>query len=540
MKKKDLLMLMATAMLTPAELASCTSELESTQALETQAVTRSVTFNISMPAGDPVHYSRALQDGNEYNFNTLKMLVYDAKDETLLEVKDITAESGPTPNGDDYQYTYTEPMADGTLARRFVFLANDAATDANLVATTKTYEDLPAAQAAVAVAAEAQSTTFASGYLPMSGEAKTNGSLIINMSQDANVAVDVEMTRAVARIDVANNVPNLEITSLKLINANPNGFLMQSGAVGSIAVPTGMTKVNGVEPFNPISGLVAYDNTDPSNPVENDNVAEDGKFLPYVQTPFKPATLKKAFYVYEDVDNAADGVLTLLVEGKLSNTIGVYYQIPFVKGNVDGYTRPAGLGEDDPDPTAAEGIEIDRNHLYTVTIGDGSKVGINTRMMARLNVVDWDANTDVDDTFYSELFTGVTNDVTGVSYNKVTQHFEIPATALADADGVSIDVADTYWDGGDGVNIIEIQVLTDGAWTTAASTGTSTSNWLNATFTTETDVTKADAVNKRITIAADANDTGSDRNGAIRLIYKNKASDASADQKITFTITQKG
>lgn len=540
MKKKNLLMLMAAAMLTVMGLASCANESETTDTGIQDLTTSSVTFKISLPAGDAVHYQTRtpVQDGNEHLFTSLKMLVYDAKDETLLSVETISLPATPSSstnpteatlasNGLDYEYTYTASMANGTLARRFVFVANDACSDANLTAMTKSYSDLPNALAAIAVAAQAQSTTFASGYLPMTGEAMTNGSKIINMSQSGAVQANVTLTRCVARIDVKNNVPNLEITDLKLINANPNGFLMQNGAVGSIVVPTpsgtAMTKINGVEPFSALTDATGI---------------ETGKFMP-LQSDLDtngdvvtPAHLKKAFYVYEDVDDAQDGVLTLLVQGKLSGTIGVYYQIPFIKGNVTTHTS----GADD-----AEGIEIARNHLYTVTIGDGTKVGINTRMAATLAVANWEANTDVDGTFYSELFTGVTNSVTGVTYNKVTQHFEIPYAALAASDGVSIDVADTYWDGGAGVIIGEVQVLTDGAWTTASSTS-ATDGWLTAEITTSATMTDPDAAGKRVKISATANGSGTDpdRNGAIRILYKNKASDGSYDQKITFTITQKG
>lgn len=536
MKKKNLLTLMAAAVLTLVGLVSCMNESETTEASTPKLTTSSVTFKISLPTGDPVHFKTRtpVQDGNEHLFTTLKMLVYDAKDETLLSVETITLPGTPdnttnptaavaAANGLDYEYTYTATMADGTLARRFVFVANDACSDANLVATTKTYSDLPNALAAIAITAAAQSTTFTDGYLPMLGEATTNGSPIINMSQTAAVQANVTLTRCVARIDVENNVPNLEITDLKLINANPNGFLKQSGAVGSIAVPAGMTKVNGVEPFSALTTATG---------IETGKFQPDQSALDTNGEVVNPAHLKKAFYVYEDVDNATD-VLTLLVQGKLSGTIGVYYQIPFAKGNVVGHTS----GADD-----AEGIEIARNHLYTVTIGDGKEVGINTKMAATLAVANWDANTDVDGTFYSELFTGVTNSVTGVSYNKVTQHFEIPYNALADGDGVSIDVADTYWDGGAGVTIDDIQVLTTAGWESSSGTPNSaTSNWLTATMTSNATLTDADAVGKRVKISATANGTGSDpaRNGAIRIIYKN-TSTGSADQKITFTITQKG
>ena len=538
MKKKDLLILMATAVLTSAGLTSCTNEAETTGSGQELQEKSSVTFKISLPTGDPVHYkTRALQDGNEYQFTKLMMLVYDAKDEKLIDKQDITLPDplGPSTNpteasasGNDYQYTYTAAMADGTLARRFVFVANDACSDANLTVNTSTYTNLSSALAAQAIAAELQSSTFTSGYLPMSGEATTNGSPIINMSRTADVQAEVTLTRIVARIDVKNNVPNLEITDLKIINANPNGYIKQHGTAGAaspngIAIPSAMTKINGVQPYNTIASLTSAE------------YCETGKFMP-LQSALEPGTgnvltpahFKKAFYVYEDVDNATDGVLTLLVQGKLSNTIGVYYQIPFAKGNVVGHVS----GADD-----AEGIEIARNHLYTVTIGDGTKVGINTKMLATLSVADWDDNTDVAGTFYSELFTGVTNNVTGVSYDKVTQHFEIPMAALADGDGVSIDVADTYWDGGAGVTIDQIQVLTDGEWTTAGTSATA--SWLTAEMTSNATLTAADATGKRIKISATANGTGADRNGAIRLIYKNTSAGA-ADQYITFTITQKG
>lgn len=522
MKKKNLLTLMAAMVLTLGGLVSCLNESETTEISSQELPAGNITFKISLPSGDPVHYkTRAEQEGNEYQFNSLTMLVYDAKDEKLLSKTNITASTGPTANGNDFEYTYTAAMADGTLARRFVFIANDACTDANLTASTSTYSDLSSAIAAIAVAAAAQSTTFASGYLPMMGEATTNGSPIINMSQTAAVQANVTMTRCVARIDVKNNVPNLEITDLKLINANPNGFLKQSGAVGSIAVPTSMTKVDGVLPFSALTSATGI---------------ETGKFMPDQSAldgsgnVTTPAHLKKAFYVYEDIDNATTP-LTLLVQGKLSGTIGVYYQIPFIKGNISGRAS---------DANDAQALEIARNHLYTVTIGNGTKVGINTSMSATLAVADWEGNTDVEGTFYANLFDGKV--ITGTTYNKVTQHFEIPYAALADGDGVSIDVADTYWDGGAGVTIDDIEVLTTAGWESSSGTPKSaTSNWLTATMTSNATLTDADAVGKRVKISATANGTGSDpaRNGAIRITYKN-TNPGTADQKITFTITQKG
>ncbi len=524
MKKNGLLMMMAAAVLTAVALTSCASDVETAEVNSETAMTRSVTFKISLPSGDPVHYTRALQETNEYTLNSLKLLVYDAKDEKLLSVNDITTATGPTvaTNGNDYEYTYTTPVqADGTLARRFVFLANDAATDANLAVGKLYTDDLPNALAAKIIATGAESSVFTSGYLPMIGEAKTNNSYIINMDQTSNVPVSVELTRGVARIDVHNNVANLTITDLKLINVNPNGFLKQKLSAGDVVIPTSMTKVDDVEPFSALTTA-----TDTETP--------GGAFIPaeanYTGAPATlstPAKLKKAFYVYEDEKDATD-VLTLLVQGMLDNKIGVYYTIPFINENKQGWVTDGATDED--------GIEILRNHLYTVVIGSGEKVGINTKMTARLLVADWDANTDVEDTFYANLFNGVTNSVTGVTYNKVTQHFEIPATALTVGDGVSIDVSDTYWDGGNGVKIQKVQVITDGEWS-AESTTTVTDDWLTATISSSATVTDPDAAGKRVTITTAANTTGSDRSGAVRLIFINKAGDLTT-VNIAFTIKQ--
>lgn len=537
MKKKGLLMLMAATALTTVGLTSCSSEMEATGNANEAAMTRSVTFNISLPSGDPVQYKTRtpLQIDNEFKFNNLKMLVYDAKDEKLLSVESITlpdplsGSTNPTEatiaaNGLDYQYTYTTPvMANGTLARRFVFVANDDCSDTNL-ATDKLYtDDLPNAKAKATIVTGGESSVFTDGFLPMHGEAKTNGSYIINMDQNSDVPVNVDLTRGVARIDVHNNVANLTITDLKLINANPNGFLKQKLSSGNVVIPSAMTKVDDVEPF---SALTTAINTETAG---GDFVPAEANYTGSPKALTTPAILKKAFYVYEDEADATK-VLTLLVQGKLDNKIAVYYTIPFVNENVEGWTGDAA------DKT--KGIEILRNHLYKVVIGDGQKVGINTKMTTRLLVADWEANTNVEGTFYANLFNGVTNSLTGVTYNKVTQHFEIPAAALAAGDGVSIDVSDTYWDGGNGVKIQKVQVITDGAWT-AESTTTATDGWLTAEISTNADATQPDAAGKRVTISAAANtDPGAvARNGAIRLIYINKSGDLST-VNIAFTIKQ--
>lgn len=497
---------MAAVLLSAMGFASCASETVTPEATASDLVTRSVVFNIQLPGGDPVHFTRtAVQEGNEYAFSSLTLLVYDAATNVLLEKKDMTTGTGAvgtaTLSGNNYTYEYTMTPAAGTLARRFVVVANDALTN---VTVGETWGDLQNETVTTELAADDNlSAKFTGFYLPMSGVAYLGtdaGTTVIPMDGTAQVNLNVTLTRAVARIDVSNNVPNLEITDLKLINANPKGYLMPHGTTGSVAVPAAMTRVGGLTPANPIANITAAD-----------GASANGTFLPAAAGT--PAVLKKAFYVYEDaIQDPASTPLTMLVQGTLGGSIPVYYSIPFTTANL---TTPAADGKS---------VEIQRNHLYTLTLGEGTAISINTNLSSTLSFADWTTET-VAGTFDATIFSGEAT-TSGDSYTAGTQTFSVAATTTAVG---TVSVADGYYNTGTGVTVKDVQVITTAAdWVASSGTpATSTDSWLTAIATDK----------QTVTLTATANTATTARTGSVRVVYQNSSSDTT-DRYIVFSVTQ--
>lgn len=522
MSKKQNLLTMAMLVMLMSALcfASCVSETETPEPKAQDIVTRSVTFNIQLPSGDPVHVARTrgLQDGNEYAFSSLKLLVFDAATDLLLgDPIDMTTGDGAvgsaTIDGNNYQYTYTMTPEAGTLARRFVVVANDDLTG---VSTGMSYTDFKNVELSTVIAANADlSTVYAERYLPMTGIAhlgSADGTTIIPMdgTENATVNVSVTLTRCLARIDVENNVPNLEIESMKLINVNPKGYLMPHGTTGSVAVPSPMTKVGSITPATTIASI-----TD-AEVVAANHWASAGHFKPATpqnSDPFVAATLKQAFYVYEDAIHASDSeTLSMLVQGKLNDQIPVYYTIPFVNAS-----------------NTSSSLEIQRNHLYKLTIGDGTPVTVNTQMSSTLQFADWTSTAaeNVPGVFDASIFGGTTTG-DGNSYAVATQTFSLAAAAVTS--GTTISVANAYYRSGAGVNIVDVETIATGdSWT--ASSGdpkTSTADgWLTVTIT--------DA--QTLTITTTANEGTAARTGSVRILYHNTNEDTT-NRYIVFSVSQ--
>ena len=497
---------MAAVLLSAVGFASCASETVTPEAQPSDIVTRSVVFNIQLPGGDPVHFTRtAVQEGNEYACNTLTILVYDAASNALLDKVDMTTGTGAVgsaiASGNNYTYEYTMTPAAGTLARRFVVVANDLLTNVDV---NETWSDLQAETVTTELAADANlSTVFANGYLPMSGIAhlgSADGTTVIPMDGTSQVNVNVTLTRCVARIDVANNVPNLEITGLKLINANPKGYLMPHGTTNSVAIPASMTRVGGLQPANPIANITAA----------SDGAESNGHFIPAVANT--PAVLKKAFYVYEDaIQDPSSTPLTMLVQGTLGGSIPVYYTIPFTNANL---TTPVDDGKS---------LEIERNHRYLLTLGNGSAININTNLSSTLSFADWTTES-VGGTFNATIFSGATTSPD--TYTAGTQTFSVAATTTAVG---TVTVADGYYNSGAGVTMQDVQVITTAAdWVGSEGTPKASSDdWLTATVT--------DA--QTITITATENTAATARTGSVRVQYQNSTSDTTP-RYIVFSVTQ--
>lgn len=517
MTKKLNLLMSVPAMLAVMTFASCSQ----TDMVDTAGspTTRSVTFNIQLPNGDPVRYTtRAdVQEEAERSFNSLKILPYDATtDKGLAPTADIHSSlTDANWDGNNYKWTYTEaaPSAE-TPIRRFVFVGNDACSDTN-IGVDKDYSDLSSAKCATQITAStALSSIFTGGYLPMTGIAKqVGGTQLISLSTTLNTDINVQMTRCVARIDIVNKTPNLVIEELTLDNVCPTGYLMPHTPLAS----TGDTKVNGVGLFSTatlsnVKGISADDFT----------AATASGASAEAVAKLTAATLKQAFYVYEDAAGLSENILTLNVKGKISGT-PVFYSIPFVDKLIDGHS-------------GTTSIAIERNHLYTLTLGDGSSVASNTSLSSTIQKANWESDESVTGELEASMFTATVamtgeNPTPGYSYESSVQKIIIPAAQLSGTD-VTIQVTDGYYQSGSGVTITGVEVMDGDNWTAAASEGNpATGSWLTATFTDTQKVT--------ITTSSANTSTTEDRVGQIRVSYQyTDTSSQVQNKKIVFSVTQ--
>ena len=534
--KRISIFVMAAVLLSLCGLVSCTSETETSGSGDNSVVTRSVVFNISLPTGDPIHVgTRAIQDNAEYSLKSLKMVVVDAAYDKVLSIVDVPI-NGLTGNnsGNDYKYTYDYgPQNEGKTCR-FLFVANDPLTG---LAVDETWSAVESKLLSCTFTAnEALATTFGDANgLPMTGIAyykdggnAKNEAIPLGGTLDAAINVEVELTRAVARIDVCNYTPNLYISEVRLVHANNGSYLLPhtQGSPATTAIPNTVTKigggsVSGLQPFTAISTITDYATNGNSWLGSADASDAEG----YCGT-----SLKKAFYCYEDdIDTNDDqsalegAALALQVWGRLgdsyANGVDVFYQIPFI----DKYLQT-------PDDNN-KSVEIKRNNLYKVIIGNGTAVEVNDRVRMSLTVSEWTSQ-EVTSVFEDKMF--VSEPGTWGSYNRNTQLITLNDNSEVTTGGgndLTIKVSDSY---ATTVSITGIEVSTSGYTWTALNATTASSDWLTATVTT------VNNGSDYVTLSATTNSSGNARIGSIRITYSyvDGNSQTVAGQKTVFSVKQ--
>ncbi len=426
-------------------------------------------FNFITPNSDPLHYTRAVgddipDDQEEAAIASLWMYEFDASTGNLIYKKDITTVINDATQHTS-TYTYQPEVTDATYeytnndARQFVFVANHdvsasmktvaeieaagsgtASTLTNLKALTTTQLVEPAVGNlnGKSVWEEISSTK----YIPMTAFAILNNSDVIPMKVKDNettptpISVDVKLTRIVARIDVVNNTPNLEVTSIKLVKAADQSYLLHKD---DNTIPTS-TKVSMV--FDAASQFASPRDTKPYKDLFDNSyradflIPDDVNHIDHTASKWEPATLddvvlkevklEQAFYVYEDI--ARTGTLTeapaeclhIQVRGRLEG-IDVSYNIPFSVDLVDGTSWTAADTRD--------GIAIKRNNLYTVWLGDGKPAPVNTMVRAKIKVQDWKKQI-VNDEFDDRIFK---LDANGTTATMATDYISTKVINISDA-----------------------------------------------------------------------------------------------------------
>ena len=318
----------------------------------------SLTFTLQMPQGEPVTYRSAIHDQPEWTVKSLTMYQFNADGSKLLSIDkiDITKLQQTA----DAEYSYTKEFAENQVGTtsRFLFVANDEIAGATVGMSRADFEKLLMTKqlAANGTSKDILTGTDPDYTIPMSGVAKQGNTELIALT-GTNKGTTVVLTRAVARVDVSNHVPNLTITKLYVENTYDRTTTFPTkDAAGepTYQAPAGAQKGTMSAGFAPLP--------DPFTGI----AGAEGK------------ELKKAIYLYEGQQpeteaNKADAT-TIIVEGKLANGKQVKYRIPFVRSSAT-YTP----------------VNIKRNYLYRIILGDNSPLEPDSKLVFSIEDTPWNA-----------------------------------------------------------------------------------------------------------------------------------------------------
>ena len=316
-----------------------------------------VSFTMNTPAGEAVPYgtTRATHDEAEWTIHRLTLYVYSVDDAgrgTFLR-RYATDASGDqaisiVSNGaGTYNFTLKAPVSDLKARQRFVFVANDAFDEPS---PGESQDELENKLAGITLEEGHSADKLAAKDtgIAMSGIARSNSNDVVTITP--GVKCEVSLRRIVARVDVQNNTPNLVIGSIELLNAAPRGYLFPHDPVAA-ASESYITEAMNAE----VALGTTYD---------------------------KQKDLKKVFYLYErhnEDGNGAEIKITYTVNSSKGEVV-----VPFRKTS-----------------DTKEFVDVERNTLYTVVLGNGDPVTTNeVKFSLRIedwNVVDMDEAVDPDE-----------------------------------------------------------------------------------------------------------------------------------------------
>ena len=318
----------------------------------------SLTFTLQMPQGEPVTYRSAIHDKPEWTVKSLTMYQFNADGSKLLSIDKI--DMAKLQKTAEAEYSYTKDFAEdqvGTTSR-FLFVANDEIAGVTVGMSRADFEKLLMTKqlAANGTSKDILTGTDPDYTIPMSGVAKQGNTELIALT-GTNKGTTVVLTRAVARVDISNHVPNLTITKVSIQNAYDRTFIFPTkGANGALTykVPADAQKVEMSAGFaklpSPFTGVAG----------------KEGR------------QLKKAFYLYEgeqpEREEESANATTIVIDGKLSSGVPVRYLIPFTRTN-----------------TTYSPVHIKRNYLYRLVLGDNTPLEPDSKLTFTIEDTPWNA-----------------------------------------------------------------------------------------------------------------------------------------------------
>ena len=349
MKTRFITALLAAASL----LAGCSKE--TTGPGDTDDSRISITFTLATPGSEGVIYprsaTRATHDAAEYAVRQLTLLVYDATDASapkFLRKHDMTSDITLYDNGNGtYTFSLEAPISDMNAKRKFVFVVNDdAAVAATAAGSAEADLHETAATVELADGDTADKLAEADAGIAMSGTATADGQNEV-ITIVPGVKCEVKLTRIVARVDVQNNTPNMTLESAVLVGAATRGYLFAQAPLSA-----------------PVADRIVLGSNATVDLTEEHPALKPGEV-------FAPKSFRKTFYAYERPNTAGD-YAAVRITYRVNDSKGTV-EVPFIRTEAGGTQTP---------------VDIERNHLYTVVLGNGKPVTTN-EVQFTFKVEDW-------------------------------------------------------------------------------------------------------------------------------------------------------
>ena len=314
-----------------------------------------ITFTLATPGSEGVIYprsaTRATHDAAEYAVRQLTLLVYDATDTSapkFLRKHDMTSDITLYDNGNGtYTFSLEAPISDMNAKRKFVFVVNDdAAVAATAAGSAEADLHETAATVELADGDTADKLAEADAGIAMSGTATADGQNEV-ITIVPGVKCEGKLTRIVARVDVQNNTPNMTLESAELVGAATRGYLFAQAPLSA-----------------PVADRIVLGSNATVDLTEEHPALKPGEV-------FAPKTFRKTFYAYERPNTAGD-YAAVRITYRVNDSKGTV-EVPFIRTEAGGAQTP---------------VDIERNHLYTVVLGNGKPVTTN-EVQFTFKVEDW-------------------------------------------------------------------------------------------------------------------------------------------------------
>ncbi len=253
---------------------------------------------------------------------------------------------------------------------RFAIIANDGEVTQPTLNSTSLATFMTSTVASATVATTNTADVLVGGEtdksFPMSAVINSK-SYLLTAAGNTEIEGNVTLVRNVARIDIRNYATDLTITGVKVVKANSKSYIF-SGS-GTINVPTDPAAIDELNPLAEYTKLITDGKT-----------AYNSVKTGATQAEIFEANTHRAFYLYEQAANSS-GNEVFYVEVSYS-----------VKGKDEEDTAAQTGTVKVPFSVAADGATtykpIQRNHLYTIQLGNGTAV-LTGELKVTLVVNDW-------------------------------------------------------------------------------------------------------------------------------------------------------